>query len=224
MQTEEPEGVTFYWTRTKPGNVETIWNNEIKEFLKSDSEWLWSVHDDVLYHPGTLVRLMSWGKPLISALVFHRQSPPLPHIWKSHEEGGEYAQRIDDTFRWFMKHPEDVKFGPHIIEPRPEDALAEIDFSSTSCTLIHRDVLEAMRDEVQEKWFKMDDEIAGGGEDRRFFENARKAGYPGYVDRSCIAGHIIGDEPTGVADFIMWRQVSTFSGYGDKPESTSANE
>jgi hypothetical protein len=218
MQTEAPEGVEFYWRRTKPGNVRVIWNGAIKEFLESDADWLWSVHDDVLYDPGTLVRLMSWDKQLVSALVFHRQSPQLPHIWKSHEEGGPYAQRIDDTFKWYLNHREDVAFGPHIIHPRPDDALAEVDFTSTSCTLINRKVLEGMREIVGDDWFKMDNEIAGGGEDRRFFEIAKQAGYTGYVDRSCVAGHIIGDEATGVADFVMWRQCSTFGGYGD-PEA-----
>lgn len=225
MQTEEPDGVEqLYWVRTTPGNVHAIWNKAIREFLESDSDWLWSVHDDVLYDPGTLVRLMSWDKPLVSALVFHRQSPQLPHIWKSYEEGGPYSMRIDDTYKWYLKHPKEVAFGAHIIHPRPDDALAEIDFTSTSCTLIHRKVLEGMRELVGDSWFKFDDETKGGGEDRRFFEIARQAGFIGYVDRSCVAGHIIGDEPTGVADFVMWRQASTFAGYGDPNATKKVSE
>jgi hypothetical protein len=223
MHTETPEEVTqLYWQRTTPGNIHVIWNQAVKDFLESDSDYLWSVHDDVLYHPNTLVRLLSWGKPLVSALVFHRQSPVLPHIWKNYEDGGPYAMRIQDTYNWFLSHREEVKFGPHIIEPRPDDALAEVNFTSTSCTLIHRKVLEDMREEVEDKWFIMDDEIRGGGEDRRFFEYARKAGYIGYVDRSCIAGHIIGDVPTGSLDFVMWTQSSTFKGY-DKMDSNTTS-
>lgn len=218
MHTETPEDVTqLYFKRSGAGNIQVIWNYVIKEFLEeSDCDWLWSVHDDVVYHPNTLVRLLSWGQPLVSTLVLHRQSPPLPHIWKNHEDGGPYAMRIEDTYKWFLAHPHDVKFGPHIIEPRPEDALAEVNFTSTSCTLIHRSVLEDMRKEVNDVWFKLDDDIKGGGEDRNFFDHARKAGYTGYVDRSCIAGHIVGDVPTGAADFCMWKQSSVFQGFGEQ--------
>ena len=225
MHTETPPEVeTLYWQRSIPGNVHVIWNKVIKDFLESDSDWLWSVHDDVVYHPGTLMRLMSWGQPLVSALVFHRQSPVLPHIWTAYEPGGPYAMRIEDTYKWFLAHPHDIKFGPHIIEPRPEDALTEVNFTSTSCTLINRKVLEDMREDVQDMWFKMDSETAGGGEDRNFFEHARKAGYIGYVDRSCIAGHIVGDVPTGAGDFVMWNQCSVFQGFGEQHSNTTSPE
>lgn len=215
-----PENVEMIWKRGVPGNIQIIWNDVVKEFLESDATWLWSVHDDVLFHVDTLPRLMSWGKPLVSALVFHRQSPVLPHIWKEIEHGSGYSQRIQDTKLWFMNHMDHIKFGPHIIEPRPDDALEETGFTSTSCTLIHRKVLEAMREEVNELWFKMDSEY-GGGEDRNFFEHARIAGYPNYVDRSCVAGHIIGDVPTGVADFLMWESVSSFKGTGEEEETVA---
>lgn len=215
FHTETPDDVEqLYWKRSVPGNVAVTWNQVVKDFLESDSDWLWSVHDDVLYHTGSLVRLMSWNQPLVSALVFHRQSPVLPHIWTKNEEGA-YSQRIQDTKKWFLNHTADIKFGPHVMEPRPEDALVATDFTSTSCTLIHRSVLEDMREDVQDLWFKLDDDIKGGGEDRNFFEHAKKAGFQLYVDRSCIAGHLIGDVPTGAGDFMMWESVSTFKGLGE---------
>jgi hypothetical protein len=64
-------------------------------------------------------------------------------------------------------------------------------------------------------WFLMDDDLTGGGEDRRFFENARLAGFIPYVDRSCIAGHLAGDIPTGALDFLAWDNVSDFNGTGE---------
>jgi hypothetical protein len=215
-----PDGFQMVWKRGQPGNVKVIWNQVVKDFLAGPYDWLWSVHDDIVMLPDTLERLLSWGKPLISALVFHRHSPVLPHIWN--EFDGGYSQRVQETKQWFLQHNEHIKFGPHIINPRPDDALTETGFTSTSCTLIHRSVLEAMREEVNDEWFVMDSEIAGGGEDRRFFENARKVGYPNYVDRSCSAGHVIGDVPTGSADFMMWESVSTFTGTGEAEEEAIA--
>lgn len=205
-----PDVEQLYFLRTKPGNIKVIWNKAIKDFLESDSDYLWSVHDDVLYHYDTLPRLLSWGKPLISALVFHRQSPVLPHIWKSYEPGGPYAMRLQDTKKWFMERTGEIRFGPHVMVPRPDNALVEVSFTSTSCCLIHRKVFEDMKPLVGEEWFRLDNEIAGGGEDRNFFENALKVGYPCFVDRSCIAGHLVGNVPTGSADFMMWESVSTF--------------
>lgn len=61
----------------------------------------------------------------------------------------------------------------------------------------------------------MDDEIAGGGEDRRFFEIAARAGYQAYVDRSCVVGHLMGDIPTSSADFIAWDNISVFHNTGE---------
>jgi hypothetical protein len=72
-----------------------------------------------------------------------------------------------------------------------------------------------MREEVQYQWFVWDDDYNGGGEDRNFFEHARAAGFPAYVDRSVIVGHLVGDVPTGSMDFMMWTQSSTFKGLGD---------
>jgi hypothetical protein len=220
LQMTVPDGYEMVWKRGQPGNVKVIWNQVVKDFLEGDYTWLWSLHDDVVVHPGTLERLLSWEKPLVSALVFHRHSPVLPHIWK--DLGNGYSQRIQDTKKWFLEHNQDIKFGPWIMYPRPDDALVETGFTSTSCTLIHRKVLEDMREEVNDVWFVMDSEIAGGGEDRNFFEHARVAGYPNYVDRSCTAGHIVGDVPTGSADFMMWESVSTFVGSGEEEEKAMA--
>lgn len=192
------------------------WNKAVKDFLESDSEWLFSTHDDVVFEPETLTRLLSWDKPLVSALIFMRQSPVVPHIWKSYEDGQNYVHRIKDTRDWLYSHKEAIRFGAFLMTPPPEDSLTPVSFTSTSCVLIHRKVLEAMRAECGDKWFLMDDEINGGGEDRRFFEIAKRAGYEGFVDRSCVVGHLVGAIPTSTADFIAWDSVSQFNGTGEQ--------
>lgn len=195
------------------------WNSAVEEFLKSDSDWLWSTHGDVVFHPGTLKRLLSWNKPLISALIFMRQSPVVPHIWKSYDDdpSGRMANRIQNTREWFFDHLDYVRFGSFLMEPKPEDALVEVSFTSTSCTLIHRSVLEKMK----APWFTMDS-YGGGGEDRRFHEGAKAVGFPGYVDRSCVCGHLVGDVPTSSLDFMMWSQVSEFKNTGEQEEDAAA--
>jgi hypothetical protein len=211
LNLEYPDGVRPVFVRSGANNIRYSWNKVVRDFLQSDSDWLWSCHNDVAFEPGTLKRLLSWGKPLVSALVFMRSSPVVPHIWQQYQADGAYAFRINDTRDWFYAHTDAIRFGPHIMEPRPDDALVPVTFTSTSCTLIHRTVLEALDD----PWFLWDDDYNGGGEDRRFFENAAKAGVTAYVDRSCMVGHLVGDIPTGAADFIAWDTVSTFKHTGE---------
>jgi len=216
MNTEYPEGCGHKFVRSIPGNVHVIWNNVVKEFLASDSDYLWSTHEDIQYLPGTLARLLSWDQPLISALVFMRHSPVVPHVWRQYEGHPEYyAYRVKDTREWFYEHSKYIQPGPYIMEEKPADALAEVDFTSTACTLIHRSVLEGMVEFVGDMWWEFDNEQNGGGEDRRFHENARLAGYPGFVDRSVGCGHMVGDIATGSLDFIAWDSISTFKDTGE---------
>lgn len=184
--------------------------------LATDDEWLFSVHNDVVVDPQTLMRLLSWEKPLISALTFMRTGPILPHIWKKYDNtDGRMVMRINDTREWFYTHKEYIRPGAFVMEPKPDNALVSVDFTSTSCTLIHRSVLEAMRPLVNDVWFKWDDDYAGGGEDRNFFVNALAAGFPAYVDRSCVVGHLTGDIPTSSWDFIAWDSIAEWQDTGE---------
>lgn len=216
MNLKVPDGAERVFYRGVTNALRQSWNKAVKDFLASDSEWLFSTHDDVVFEPDTLRHLLSWNQPLISALIFMRQAPIVPHIWKAYNKGEQYAHRIQDTREWFAKHTDYIKFGSFIMTPRPLDALVPIDFTSTSCTLIHRSVLEAMSKECGEEWFLMDDEMAGGGEDRRFFEIAARAGFQAYVDRSCVVGHLMGDIQASSADFIAWNNISVFHNTGEK--------
>lgn len=198
------DGNAHNFVRSGGGSFKYIWNQVIRDFLKTDYDYLWSCHDDVMMHPRTLKRLLSWDKPLISALAFSRGGIIFPLFWEGGEEGQiGYHYQVRETAEWFRKHEDQVVFGPHLVEPRPEDSLARADFMSTGCMLVHRKVLEAMKD----PWFMDDDDFKGGGEDRYFCENARAAGYTPYVDRSCVIGHLGGDAPIGVRDFMTSAMV-----------------
>ena len=217
---QTPDNIKLRLVRSGANNVKYSWNRAVSDFLATDDDYLLSWHSDVVGVPETLMRLLSWNKPIVSALIFMRTSPVMPHIWRGYEGSQDlYAQRVRDTRKWFYSHPEYIKeFGPFVMSPRPEDALVPVGFTSTSCMLIHRSVLEAMRDEVQDVWFKWDDDYTGGGEDRNFCEHALKAGFETFVDRSCIVGHLVGDTPTSVADFAMWDYAATILNTGEPHE------
>jgi hypothetical protein len=191
----------------------------VAEFLNSGDDWLLSWHSDVVGDPKTLMRLLSWDKPLVSALIFMRTWPVMPHIWKAYpKDDSIMSPRIKDTRAWFKKHAEYMgRRDPFVIDPRPDDALVNVDFTSTSCVLIHRSVLTEMHKENKGAWFKWDDDFEGGGEDRNFYQHAKLAGFDAYVDRSCVMGHLVGDIPTSAADFFTWDYVSTVIGTGEPP-------
>lgn len=214
---ETPRGYKLRLYRSGANNIRYSWNKAVLDFLDTDDEWLLSVHNDVMVCPKTLTRLLSWNKPLISALIFMRVGQALPHVWKSYRnEGGRMAMRISDTRQWFYSHPQYMtQTGPFVMEPKPKDALSLVDFTSTSCTLIHRSVIEKMRPLVKDIWFQWDDDYAGGGEDRRFFQYAKRAGFMGYVDRSCVVGHLARTVPTSAYDFVAWDSATVFLNTGE---------
>lgn len=216
---ETPDNIKMRLVRSGANNIRYSWNQVVSDFLKSGDDWLLSWHSDVVGDPKTLMRLLSWKKPLISALIFMRTSPVMPHIWLRYPDSEQMSQRIIDTRKWFYAHQDYIgKFGPFVMDPRPEDALTLADFTSTSCMLIHRQVLEDMRAEVNDVWFQWDDDYKGGGEDRNFCQHALAAGYDTWVDRSCVVGHLAGDIPTSAADFFAWDYVSTINGTGEPHE------
>lgn len=206
MRTKIPDGYSLDFKLTPPGETMRTWNNLTRGFLESKAEWLWSVHDDVVYHPLTLERLLSWNEPLISALIFTKQNPAMPHVWQIHS--GKHAQMVDETLAWLMENKDRIMPGPQVMNPRPEDALTPVSFTSTSCMLMHRSVIEDTAKHGD--WWKHDVLYEPGGEDRRFCGNARDEGYTPFVDRSCIAGHL-GINPSGAMDFVMWHLNPLFT-------------
>lgn len=206
MNQRIPEGYSLKLKRSKPSrDTMATWNGVVREFLNGDAEWLWSVHDDIVVHPYTLERLLSWDKKLIGSLLFHRKYPALPHIWI---EGKDELQQVEATKKWFMAHQDYIVTGPAVMNPKPEDALVEASWSSTSCVLIHRSVLE----DIGDKWFEFQGEGERAyGEDMRFYKLAKEAGHQLYIDRSVIAGHLFGIQPTGAMDFMLWEYHPLFT-------------
>lgn len=217
LHMEFPEGAQMRFVRSAANNIYWSWNDVVRQFKEDGDDWLFSVHNDIQFLPDTLPRLLEWDKPLVSALLFMRSSPPTPHIWNAYEESPTiYAQRLRDTFAWLLAHPELMTTHPTISAERIPDALAPIEFTSTSCCLMHRSVFE----KVKAPWFRWRDQHQGGGEDFYFFQKAKKAGFQAYVDRSVIVGHLMNDIPSSAADFMVWYQSTNFVGSGEPDTAT----
>ena len=218
IHTQVPEGYGLVFERTNADadGIDGAWNRLVEKFLNSNGEFLFSCHNDITYLPDTLTRLMSWGKPLVSALHSHRHPPFGPYVYRGEvkDKPHHYVIQFDETRQWLMDHPKLFTLGAALLDPAPEDALTPVDFTATGCCLIHRKVLEAMHP----PWFHY--EYPKGGEDRRFFEAAKAAGFQAYVDRSVVAGH--GDPPVAAVHWLAMDKISHY--VSDEDGSTSKDE
>lgn len=201
-----PDG--FRFIRKGPGPVDLTRNQLVEHFLHSDGTHLLMVDSDAVLHPLTLSRLLSWRVPVVAALAFMRKGPMLPTVYKgvAPDDPDAFQTRILEVHEYADRHRELVSSGPVVLEPRPDDALYEVDRTGCHCVLIERRVLEA----VPPPWFKAEMPL-NAREDFYFYQQVQAAGYPVYVDFSCLAGHLYGDRVLGALDHIVWDRISRYN-------------
>ena len=216
MSLEWPAGPRGFLTAgeyDRPLPIDVAHNRIIEAFLTDKRlEWLLMMDADATLHPQTLLRLLSWKQPVVGALCFTRRCPASPTIYAGQPPGtpdGYYRIHIAETKAWLTQHPELIVNQATVLEPRPDDALARVDFTGAHCLLVHRRVLDA----IKPPWFArlMPEGRTDTGSDRYFCEQARAAGYPIYVDRSVLAGHGAGDRTIGALDFLAWDSVTDWA-------------
>ena len=173
----------------------------IKEFLSDKSmEWLLFVDSDAVLHPLTLNRLLSWKKPIVSALCFTRTTPIIPSVYGERNTEGKVRTQIQEVIEWITKHPQLLTRSATILQEPEPWALIESTFVGMHTTLIRREVVEAM----EELYFLTDPESTkGAGEDVWFCDRAAELGFKSYVDLSVISGHQALHEFAGL-DFQAW--------------------
>lgn len=163
--------------------------------------------DDAVVHPGTIQRLLSWNKPVVSTLSVQRRAPYAPVAWRDHLGEGQHREFdalphgwLRNIRNWIMAHSEMLETRAYgtalVLKPRPDDALVEVKAGSAHCVLINRDVFEA----APQTWF-----VPG----ESFYEKVRAAGFSCYVDRSCVAGHV-GRTIAGLRDFAVYDSVTHY--------------
>lgn len=174
--------------------------------------WMLQIDQDAILHPETLMRLMSWDVPIISPLVFARYPPIVPVAFSKRRPDlgpNEYTVEIDEIRHWIGTHKEMWKSTPVVLEPLPHDALIHREFVGTHCLLVRRDVFET----IEPPWFKRVTEPGhqATGSDRYFSQKAIAAGFPIYMDRSVVAGHMYGRRSLGALDFLAWDAITDWT-------------
>jgi hypothetical protein len=165
-------------------NVTNARNEIAAQFLDTDGDWLLFIDTDMVFDGrdgragvdivDRLVRAAHPEKrPILGALCFSWQkgTTAAPTLYVLRQDG-----KVGRLFNY------------------PRDQIVEVDATGTGCLLIHRSVLERMRDRrswsAAYPWFQ---ESAVGdlpvGEDITFCIRARTCGFPVHVDTSIKVGH-----------------------------------
>lgn len=199
-----PHGYTF--VERGPAPVDIARNQIVAYFLQTDATHLLMIDSDAVLHPNTFLRLASWQKPIVAALAFMRKGPCLPTVFKGRRpDDPEFFQvRLQEVQEFLARHRMAVSH-PMVVEPRPDDALFEVDRTGCHCVLIAREVFDAL----SPPWFVRDDGL-NAREDFYFYERAQEAGFPIYVDLSCMTGHLYGDRVLAALDHLVWDASSVY--------------
>ena len=160
-------------------------NNVVKAFLdETAGDWLLFIDDDQTFTPDLVDRLVESAdpveRPIVSALIM--------------ADRGKGNIPIGPACTIYL--PDEDKFVvPSFI---PEDRHWQVSTIGTGCVLIHRSVLEDLRDRHKDDafpWFKHGQRTIDGfpsemSEDYVFSIRCAAAGYPVIVDTTIECGHI----------------------------------
>lgn len=192
-------------------NVSSGRNEVVRRFLETSAEWLWMVDADMEMPPDTLDRLLASANA----------DPAAPRATDGDLEPGVryYAPIVgalcfgiaaDQVFPTCYGFSEDDS-GRRVFRYHsyPPDSMFLVGATGAACLLVHRRVLETIREHEFSKafpWFQ-ETEVAGRvvGEDLTFCARANDAGFPVWVDTSVRVGH---EKPLLLTESVFLDQQS----------------
>jgi len=146
-------------------------NEIVKDFLKTDCEYLMMVDDDII-PPLSILNLADFQKPIISGLCFAFTKGMIVPLGLIRRADGEY----------------------HIPDFKGNEGLMKIDSVGTGCIIIRRDVLEKQWWIENGGWFKNEYDKTGykvEGNDLSFCRKAQDLGFDIYVHTDYPCSHIV---------------------------------
>jgi GT2 family glycosyltransferase len=156
------------------GTTIAIARNKLVNF-SMDTDYLLFLDSDMIPPPDLIERLLEHDKDIVSAMAFQRSYPHKPTALRLVKEPADYLP---------------IKF---------EEDLQEVDAIGCACLLIKTDVFK----KLNHPWFDFSVYKQGQalGEDIKFCQKAKEAGYKIFVDTELECGHIT-DRIIGRADFV----------------------
>lgn len=114
----------------------------------TDCEWLWMIDTDMGFGPATVERLIRAAdpveRPVVGGLCFKLQRDGV---------GPFYAQRYLILPAVFRAGETDDTVGFAPLRVLPDDTVMEVSATGAACLLVHRTVLERVRDRYGDHWF-----------------------------------------------------------------------
>lgn len=166
-----------YYYYSRGGTIEIARNESVDGMLENDSEWLFFLDSDVIAPPDAIQRLMSYGLPIVSGMYYVRgpkQGALHPCCWKLKPD-------TDGSGKTDYQPVLEFGFG----------ALLEVDACGAGCLLIHRSVLEKMKEKgIKYFEYTSDHKGNGMGEDFDFCHKAQQLGYKVMVDPTVMCEHL----------------------------------
>ena len=160
-----------------------------EQFLASPAQWLFWVDTDMGFVPDTLDRLLAVADPVtapaVGALCFANR--------ETHTDGyGGYRCSATPTlYTW--GESDDGKSGFVPMWDYPRDQVVEVAATGSACIVIHRSIMEAVRDKFGATWYQRLTNPTTGqliGEDMSFCWRVREAGSRVLVDTSVKTTHL----------------------------------
>lgn len=174
--------------RCASGQLVEARNEVVDYFLKTDVEWLWCVDADMGFPHDTLTRLLAHAdpteRPVVGALCFGLK-----------KQGADDPDTQAVTLRAFptlyVWQETDDDAGFQVVTDYPRDALVQVAGTGAACFVVHRSVLERMRDKFGACWFDRASHPKGRtfGEDLSFFVRVAACDIPVFVDTSLRTSH-----------------------------------
>ncbi len=164
--------------------------NEItKAFLDhTDAEWLFMVDTDMGFERDTVARLLESAdpteRPVMGGLCFtYKRATGKTGL-------GAYRYQLQPTIYRFVEYPGYAGFSA--IEDYPRNALCKVDGTGAACILIHRSVLESVREHGGEVWWSHTAHPIAGvlSEDLSFCVRVQQCGFPVHVNTSVQTSHL----------------------------------
>ena len=165
---ETPPGSRVEWRIGHSVAANT--NALCQQTLDTGAKWLWILGDDHAFTPTVLTRLLAVDADVVLPLCLTRVHPYKPVLFTGADSNGCRTRlNLDD-------HPKGGVIGIHS--------------AGSAGMLIHRHVLEGLR----QPWFRSGTTEAGGGvetgEDLYFCDQARQAGHRIKADLGCYLAHL----------------------------------
>jgi hypothetical protein len=151
--------------------VDTARNEVCRTFLDQDNGDYLLFLDADMKHPSTIAhRLVSHSLPLVTGRYQMRKPPFHTVAMRKTGAGPNDYKSIDETI-----------------------GLVPVDAAGAGALLIHRSVLEKIRETEGDNWFQY--QVGPSGlrtvsEDMWFFEKAKAAGFQAYADLDCVCTHV----------------------------------